>query len=118
MREKLILVVDDEISIVEIWQEVFNEMGHKVMIAHNGNSAVSMIKKYDFDLVLTDMKMPGSDGIVILKHVSNIDLKPMIVVSSGYVEYQDITEKFNIEKIMPKPFVLEEEIKYFEEVFD
>ncbi|MBL4703745.1 MAG: response regulator [Flavobacteriales bacterium] len=112
MTRKLVLVVDDEIDIVEIWQEVIEDLGHKVLTAYNGNDAVSLLKAHQFDLIITDMNMPGSDGMVILKHVANAERKPKIIVSSGFSEYEKLVSKFDIDKFMLKPFQLENEINY------
>lgn len=116
MKEKYILVVDDEISIIEIWNELLCFMGHQVSTAQNGDAAVSLIKKQHFDLIITDMKMPGSDGLVVLEYVSKIEKKPKVIVSSGFVEYQNIAENYNIEKIITKPFVLEDEMLFIEKI--
>jgi two-component system NtrC family response regulator len=116
--KKKILVVDDESSIVEIWKEVFEALGHEVSTAHNGDNGVKLIKETDFDLILTDMKMPGSDGTVILDHVANIEKNPKLILSSGYIQEDDLITKYNIDKFIQKPFSIEKELIAIQQLLD
>lgn len=116
MEKKNILVVDDEFAIVEVWKEIFEARGYDVSTAHNGDAAVVSIEESDFDLILTDIKMPGSDGIVILEHIAKSEKNPKMIVSSGYVEYDTILEKYKIDMFIQKPFLLENEIVNIEEI--
>jgi DNA-binding NtrC family response regulator len=60
--------------------------------------------------------MPGSDGIVILDHIAKSEKNPKMIVSSGHVAYDNILEKYNIDMFIQKPFLLENEIVYIEEI--
>jgi len=57
-----ILVVDDEVEIAEILREILAAEGHRVSLAHGGEEALQKLAEAAFDLVLTDLKMPGMDG--------------------------------------------------------
>jgi two-component system NtrC family sensor kinase len=57
-----ILVVDDEPGIAEVMKEVLTELGHEVTLAVNGLDAIEKIEAARFDLMLSDMRMPGMDG--------------------------------------------------------
>lgn len=116
--EKKILVVDDEFAIVEIWKEVFEAKGYDVSTANNGEAAVASIKESDFDMILTDMKMPGSDGTVILDHIAKSEKNPKMVVSSGFVESDNLLSKYKVDMFIQKPFLLEKEIVSIEELLD
>lgn len=113
---KKILVVDDEFSIVEVWKEILELSGHEVSTANNGNNGVELIAENDFDMIITDMKMPGSDGLVILDYISKSEKNPKMVVSSGYVEYDNILSKYNVDMFIQKPFLLEKEIDNIREL--
>ena len=105
-----ILIVDDEEFIIEIWEEVLTEKGYSVKSAGNGNDAVALMELEQFDLVLTDMKMPGSDGVVLLEYLSEIAIKPKVIVSTGYVEFDDLLTRFEIDRIIHKPFDIRNEL--------
>ena len=65
MRRKKarILIVDDDVSIRKLLRELLFEESCTVKVAQDGKEALSMIEKENFDLVLTDTRMPRMDGI-------------------------------------------------------
>ncbi|MBN1789933.1 MAG: sigma-54-dependent Fis family transcriptional regulator [Bacteroidales bacterium] len=77
-----ILVIDDEKSIRNTLQEVLEYESHKVDQATNGSEGIEMFDKGDYDVVLCDIKMPGTDGIEVLDklHERNGDI-PIIMIS-------------------------------------
>ena len=111
---KNILVVDDEIAIIEIWQEIIQMIGHTSFTAQNGDNAVALLKQNRIDLIITDLNMPHSDGMVVLDYVASLESAPKVIVSSGFLDNEALTDKYTIEKIIPKPFDLVTEIKYLE----
>lgn len=60
-----ILVVDDEVDIAEILRDILVTAGHRVVMCHNGLEALRRLDAEPFDLVLTDLKMPGLDGAAL-----------------------------------------------------
>jgi two-component system, NtrC family, response regulator PilR len=65
-----ILVVDDEQSMREFLAICLRRAGHQVMVAQNGKAATELLEKNPFDIVVTDLKMPGElDGIGLLKAI-------------------------------------------------
>jgi len=71
-----ILVIDDEKSIRNTLQEVLEYENHKVDLAINGNEALELFDKGEYDVVFCDIKMPGMDGIEVLEkmHEQNHDV--------------------------------------------
>lgn len=61
--EKKILAVDDEAAVVDLVRAVLEQQGYEVTTAHDGDSALQKIEGEHFDVVITDLKMPGKDGI-------------------------------------------------------
>jgi PAS domain S-box-containing protein len=57
-----VLVVDDEVAVAEMLADILEEEGHKVEIAHSGSQALDKIELNDFDLILSDLRMPDIDG--------------------------------------------------------
>ena len=58
-----VLVVDDEPSIPDLIEEILSAQGHRVTKATNGNQAVELLSAHRFDLILSDLRMPGLDGM-------------------------------------------------------
>ena len=81
-RKKLILVIDDEPAIRETIKEFLVDEGFEVQLAANGVDALNIIKKIEFDLIITDLSMPGMDGFTLIKHTKPIQpLTPVIVLT-------------------------------------
>jgi len=64
-----ILVVDDEVEIAEILREILSNAGHHVVLAHDGEEALHRLADGGFDLVLTDLRMPGMDGPALYRQI-------------------------------------------------
>jgi CheY-like chemotaxis protein len=68
MTKKIsILVVDDEESVRDSLFNWFFEDGFKVECAENASKALTMIESIDFDIILADIKMPGMDGLEMMR---------------------------------------------------
>lgn len=75
-----ILVVDDEVNIVDLITEVLTEEGYNVRRAHDGTSALALIKNAPPALILLDMSMPDMAGITLLQHLRSTDTNNIAVV--------------------------------------
>lgn len=62
-----LLIVDDDKAALDNLTLALRRSGHRVRIADNGAAACAMIRKHPFDLVLTDLRMPGQDGFAVLR---------------------------------------------------
>ena len=82
-----VLVVDDEPDLRELFSEILASRGCQVKQAGDGNEALEMVKREHFDLVLTDMKMPGMDGRTLIRHIHGLPdgRRPMVVAVTGGV---------------------------------
>lgn len=89
--EKVILVVDDEPLMVALIERSLIAEGYKVMTAGDGVYALSLLREYEPDLVLLDIKMPGPDGILTLQRVREISNVPVIMVTG--MGGEDLLEK-------------------------
>ncbi len=81
---RTILVVDDEPSVAKIIQRMIEKEGHKVVLASNGFEALDTFETHNIDLVITDLKMPGMDGVELIKQIRKIDNELEIIVITGY----------------------------------
>lgn len=66
---KTILVVDDESDLREILCEEFEALGATVLCAENGSKAFDLFNSHSIDLIVSDVRMPGGDGVDLLKKV-------------------------------------------------
>src|SRR4051812_3771983 len=64
-----ILIVDDEAPIRALLGEHLQQVGYHVMLAPNGRAAMDVLNQGDFDLVLTDVRMPGMNGLELLAEI-------------------------------------------------
>jgi DNA-binding NtrC family response regulator len=105
-----ILVVDDEKDIRRALEFVLTREGYTVETASNGIEAVEKIKSEDFALVLTDLRMEGTDGFEVLKKTQEVDssIPVMIMTAYGSIESAvDAMKKGAVDYVV-KPFIHEE----------
>lgn len=83
-----ILVVDDEEGVREFLAEALDDDGHDTSMAANGEEALSCIDRQGFDLLLTDLKMPGMDGLELLRRAREIqpDLEVVVLTAHGSID--------------------------------
>ncbi|MFI5401497.1 MAG: response regulator [Planctomycetota bacterium] len=78
-----ILCVDDEPMIREILREALEQEGHRVTEAENGKVALDKIHSGDYDLIVTDVKMPVMDGFTLMKNLGDVTEQiPVVVITS------------------------------------
>ncbi|ODS32271.1 MAG: response regulator [Candidatus Scalindua rubra] len=78
-----ILVVDDEVRAYEFLKSILERHGHDVITSNNGNDALNKARKEDPDVMLLDVRMPGMDGIEVLKQLKKaVPLLPVILVTA------------------------------------
>ncbi|MBA2405397.1 MAG: response regulator [Bdellovibrionales bacterium] len=113
LKSKTLLVVDDEPDLREIVASELEYMGAKVFQAENVSAAKELLEQHHFDLIVSDIRMPGGTGVDLLNFVKakNIDVPPIILITG----FADITleNAFNqgAEALLSKPFKLEDLIQ-------
>ena len=105
-----ILIVDDQFGIRILLNEVFQKEGYQTFQAANGIQALEIVTKHDPDLVLLDMKIPGMDGIEILKRMKVIDPDIRVIIMTAYGELDMIQEAKDLGAIthFAKPFDIDD----------
>lgn len=89
---KKVLIVDDQPGIRMLLEEVFSKEGFETLSAGTGDEALAIFKERRPDLVLLDMKIPGMDGIEILKRMKRDCEKVQVVMMTAYGELDLIEE--------------------------
>ncbi len=85
---KKILVVDDEENIRLLYRDELTEEGYKVELAANGLDALSKIEAFRPDLVTLDVKMPGIDGIEVLRRIREKNRSLPVVLLTAFGEFR------------------------------
>ncbi|WP_102348216.1 response regulator [Bacillus sp. Marseille-P3661] len=107
---KKLLIIDDQYGIRILLNEVFQKEGYQTYQASNGVQALSIIESDRPDLVLLDMKIPGMDGIEILKRLKEIDQTIEVFIMTAYGELDMIQQAKDLGAIthFAKPFDIDE----------
>ena len=79
-----ILVIDDEKSQREILRDILADAGYSVVIAQNGDEGLEYATRDNFDLILTDLKMPGKDGLDVLKSVRDFNPEIQVIIMTAF----------------------------------
>jgi two-component system response regulator PilR (NtrC family) len=108
--EGKILVVEDEQSMREILEIFLKNEGYSVSVANDGASAIEVIKKDIFDLVITDLKMPKVSGVELLKSVKEISPDTIVVIITAYGTTESAVEamKLGAFDYIQKPFKMDD----------
>jgi len=107
---KKILIVDDQYGIRVLLQEVLEKEGYLILQAPNGPTAISIVTHDKPDLVLLDMKIPGMDGLEILRRIRTIDPVIRVIMMTAYGELDLIKEATALGALthFTKPFDIDE----------
>ncbi len=105
-----ILVVDDEESIREFLDIMLRKEGYEVTCVEDGQTAIDILKKKSFDLLISDLQMPNVTGIELLKHCRETypDLLFMMITAFGTAESAVEAMKMGAYDYITKPFKIDE----------
>lgn len=99
-----ILVIDDEKGILQIIYQTLTKFGHKVETAGDGQEGIKKFDDGNFDIVITDIMMPGVDGNGVVKHIRKSNRQSIPVIAISGTPWQ--SEDANFDMVLPKPFPL------------
>ena len=107
---KKLLIVDDQFGIRVLLNEVFEKDGYETMQASNGKQALKLVKDKEPDIILLDMKIPGMDGLEILREIKKMDVKSDVIMMTAYGELEMINEAMRLGALthFAKPFDIDE----------
>ncbi|MCD4750538.1 MAG: sigma-54 dependent transcriptional regulator [Thermoanaerobaculales bacterium] len=109
-REPNLLIVDDELHVRESLGHWFSEDGYEVATASSGKEALAVLGRQHFDVVITDIKMPGMDGIELQRRIHETDPDVAVVVITAYASVSTAVQalKEGAYDYLVKPFDPEE----------
>lgn len=107
---KKLLVVDDQYGIRLLLHELFKKEGYVTFQAASGQEALNIVGERQPHIVLLDMKIPGMDGLEILKHIHSMNEQVKVIIMTAYGELNMINEAMALGAIafFAKPFDINE----------
>ncbi len=111
-----VLVVDDSPETVELIKRNLASVGYQVYTAYDVQSAIKLLEAIHIDLLITDLKMPGENGLSLVRHVSENYKGMAVLVITGFPSIQSAVESIKIgaEEYLVKSFTDEELFKAVE----
>jgi two-component system response regulator PilR (NtrC family) len=91
-----LLIIDDEKSICELLEITFRKEGHRVETATSGEAALRRLQSQIFDIVISDLSMPGMSGLELLKFTKEISPGCFFVLITAVGDYEDAITALNL----------------------
>lgn len=101
-----VLVVDDDPVVVKSCERILKTEGYKIDSAVNGQHAINILQNQDYDLVITDLKMPKVNGIDLIKWMKGSKHQTGIIIITGFPSQETIKNALDLGIVdyLPKPF--------------
>lgn len=101
-----ILVADDEVMMRNLILKILESEGYQITMTSSGDEALAMLKENNYDLLLTDVKMPGMSGFELLKQVKESWPDMAVIVMTGYGDAYTVKEALLLgaDEYVSKPF--------------
>lgn len=105
-----LLVVDDEPIVGKRLKQVFDKIGFAIETYTDSAAALAAMAEKPFDIVVTDLKMEGIDGIEVLKRARSMNPKTRVIIITGYAspDTAELAEQEGVFAFLAKPFRLDE----------
>jgi len=87
-----ILVADDEPGVRESLAEVLRDAGYRVETAPDGESALAALERNDFSVVVTDLRMPGADGLAVLRRTHEVSPQALVILMTAHASVDSAVE--------------------------
>ena len=105
-----ILIVDDDADLRALLKESIRNWGFVADTAFNGDDALTRIQSEHYDIIISDLMMPGMDGMTLLQRVKEKDKEILFIIITGYATIETAVRAINIGAYdyIAKPFRLDE----------
>lgn len=118
MSKQRILIIEDEFELASMIKNYLVKEQYDVIILSNGGEALTEIERFQPQMLLLDLMLPGKDGLDILQHVRINSTIPVIIISAKETELDRILGlKFGADDYMIKPFSLKELVARVDALF-
>ena len=117
-----ILCVEDEVDLATLMDNVLSSDGHLITTCHDGEEAISLITKEDFNLIFLDLEIPKLSGKQVIDSLKNdglSEINNIVILSANDLEESEIREFYQkgVNNYLQKPVSMDEilnEVKKFE----
>ena len=101
-----VLVVDDEASIRDLLSKTLALAEYEVDVAPDGRSALERMRMYPYDLLIADLKMPGMDGLTVIREAKRYKVDLLVIIITGFSTESSAIEAVNlgVAGYLTKPF--------------
>ncbi len=105
-----LLIVEDDVALAALLQEYLSEVDYDVRLCHRGDSALEILEEETFDIVLSDVMLPGISGQTILSRASGDPSRTLVVLMTGFSGIEDALHavEHGAYDFVSKPFQLPE----------
>ena len=105
-----ILIVDDEDIVLKSCLRVLQKLDYEIDTAYSGQTALDNLEKKKYDIVVTDLMMPGMDGMQLLEEIKKRYPDVIVIIFTGYATVDTTRQalKAGAFDYIPKPFTPEE----------
>jgi CheY-like chemotaxis protein len=114
------MIVDDEVSIRDLFLSAFSEAGYSVHLAENGEQALRILKQQEIDLIFLDLKLFGMNGIELCRQIKKDKPVSIIYAITGWTGLFEVEEcrEAGFDDYFTKPFQLEVLFRAVEDAFE
>jgi len=115
-----ILVVDDDVDTCRNLSDILTDLGHHVEIAHDGPSALELVRRRHFDVALLDLKMPGMNGLELYRAIRKLRADTVALIVTAYAGGDTAEEALaaGAWKVLAKPVEFPRLLKLVDEALD
>ncbi|HBG46172.1 MAG TPA: hypothetical protein DDW94_04190 [Deltaproteobacteria bacterium] len=105
-----ILITDDDLDLRELLTEAIRNWGYEVSLARDGEEALKKLRMDHFHMVITDLMMPGMDGLALLQRIRELDKDILVIIITGYATIETAVKAIEngAHDYIAKPFRLDE----------
>jgi len=105
-----ILLLEDEVMLNDSITEYLLTIGHSVSPCFDGENALQLLQKENFDLLILDINVPGIDGLSLLEHLHTLNIHTPTIYISALTDIEDISRAYDLGcyDYLKKPFHLKE----------
>jgi DNA-binding NtrC family response regulator len=87
-----ILIVDDDVDTCRNLSEILTDLGYSADVAHDGPTALAMLRRRTYELALLDLKMPGMDGVTLYREIKRLKAGTVAIIITVYASSETARE--------------------------
>jgi len=120
MKNVNILIVDHKIDLVQPLEEIFQRKGYNVSMVEDGDKAIWLLKKRNFDVLITPAQLPGVSGVWDFKVMKRLCPSMAVIIVNSVCEKKEMTEilDLKVEAVVNKPFNVKELVHTVESILE